>query len=113
MKKVRLSLQWFFVAAMGLSASHCSIFLSPSRNADVYIPFIKNSPNECYFLDEFMPVPDGLVKGKTGSLNLRYYTYKSANYKDWQATHIILSFYSQDDRCWSLFEEYLIKDNAI
>ncbi len=72
----------------------------------VQIPFIRNSANECYFLDEFMPTPDGMVTGKTGILSLRYYTYKAASYKDWGDKQIVLSFYSRDDRCWSLFEEY-------
>ncbi len=86
-------------------------FVGDSITAEpVLVPFIKNTPNECYFLDQFMPVPDGLVRGKNGSINLRYYDYKAANYKDWERKHIILSFYSQDDRCWSLFEEYYIID---
>ncbi|MEZ4742543.1 MAG: hypothetical protein R3B45_08860 [Bdellovibrionota bacterium] len=72
----------------------------------IELPFIKNSPEECYFLDEFMPVPDKLVPGKTGSLGLRYYTYNLANYKDWDHKQITLSFYSVDDQCWYLFEEY-------
>ena len=76
----------------------------------VQLPYIKNSPEECYFLDEFMPVPDNMVSGKHGRLPLRYYTYKSANYKDWEAQHVVLVFYSQDDRCWSLFEEYYVED---
>jgi len=70
------------------------------------IPFIKNSPDECYFLDEFMPVPDRLVPGRTGMLSLRYYTYDLATYKDWERKKITLSFYSNDNLCWHLFEEY-------
>ncbi len=76
-----------------------------SESDKVQIPFLRNSPNECYYLDEFMPVPDGMVAGKHGRLNLRYYTYKAASYKDWDQMHIVLAFYSQDDHCWSLFEE--------
>ncbi len=72
----------------------------------VKLPFIKNSANECYYLDEFMPLPTGMVTGKSGALSLRYYSYNSANYKDWENKQIVLSFYSDDDRCWSLFEEY-------
>jgi hypothetical protein len=72
------------------------------------LPFIKNSPSECYYLDEFMPVPDRMIPGKTGSLQLRYYTYNLANYKDWSRKKIILSFYSNDNLCWSLFEEYYV-----
>ncbi len=74
----------------------------------VTLPFIKNTPEECYYLDEFMPVPDSLVPGKSGSLSLRYYTYGLANYKDWEKKQVILSFYSSDERCWSLFEEYYV-----
>ncbi len=76
----------------------------------VNIPFIKNSANECYFLDEFMPTPDGMVTGKSGLLSLRYYNYKAANYKDWDERNVVLSFYSTDERCWSLFEEYYVKN---
>ena len=74
------------------------------------MPFLKNSPNECYYLDDFMPVPNDLVTGKSGSMNLRYYTYHSALYKDWGEQRIILSFYSKDQRCWTLFEEAYVVD---
>lgn len=74
----------------------------------VQLPFIKNSANECYYLDEFMPTPDNMVAGKSGPMALRYYTYKAADYKDWESRHIVLSFYSRDEKCWSLFEEYYI-----
>lgn len=76
----------------------------------VQLPYLKNSANECYYLDEFMPVPDSMVAGKYGRLNLRYYTYRVAHYKDWNEKQVILSFYSQDDRCWSLYEESYIPD---
>ncbi|MBP6217671.1 MAG: hypothetical protein KA436_03675 [Oligoflexales bacterium] len=72
------------------------------------LPYIKNTANECYYLDEFMPTPNHLVTGKAGSLNLRYYTYNSASYKDWREKQIVLSFYSKDERCWSLFEEFFV-----
>lgn len=73
------------------------------------LPFIKNTAEECYYLDEFMPTPDNMVAGRNGSMSLRYYTYNLANYKDWENKQIILSFYSADDLCWSLFEEYYIQ----
>jgi hypothetical protein len=57
-----------------------------------------------------MPVPDGMVAGKNGSLDLRYYTYKTANYKDWRLKGIMLSFYSRNGHCWSLFEEYYLAE---
>ncbi len=94
---------FFMVAALVLN--RCAITATPSPT-EVYIPFFKNSSNECYYLDEFMPVPDGLVKGKIGALNLRYYTFKCARYKELEDIELVLAFYSQDERCWSLFEEY-------
>ena len=69
------------------------------------LPYLKNTPNECYFLDEFMPAPSNLVTGKTRGLDIRYYTYNSIKYKDIEASQVVLSFYSKDHRCWSLFEE--------
>ena len=72
----------------------------------VQLPYMKNSSNECYFLDEFMPTPDSLITGRSGNLSLRYYSYKGATYKQWDNTRINLSFYSHDMRCWSLFEEF-------
>lgn len=76
----------------------------------VQIPFMKNSANECYYLDDFMPLPDTMVTGRYGALRLRYYTFKAANYKKWSNNQVVLSFYSMDDSCWSLFEEYYIID---
>ena len=86
----------------------CQTTVTLDINDGVQLPFLKNSANECYFLDEFMPIPDSLVSGKSGRLLLRYYTYKSALYKDYTDKHIILSFYSADEKCWSLFEEYFV-----
>lgn len=74
----------------------------------INLPYMRNIANECYYLDEFMPVPDALVKGRNGQLNLRYYTYRTANYKEFKDQSLILSFYSQDEKCWSLFEELLV-----
>lgn len=79
-----------------------------SGDEGVLLPFLKNSPQECYYLDEFMPVPNNLVSGKMGSLTLRYYTYNTATYKDWTDKRIVLSFYSTDEHCWSLFEEFYV-----
>ena len=72
---------------------------------DVIIPFLRNSSNECYYLDEFMPAPDSMVSGESGGMKLRYYTYLKAQYKEWRSFTILLSFYSLDRKCWSLFEE--------
>ena len=77
--------------------------------ATVELPFLKNSHEECYYLDEFMPTPNRMVTGQSGALDLRYYSYNAANYKDWKDQEIVLSFYSRDQRCWSLFEEYYLK----
>lgn len=76
----------------------------------VQIPFMKNSANECYYLDDFMPLPETMVTGRYGALRLRYYTFKAANYKKWRDHQVVLSFYSLDDNCWSLFEEYYVAD---
>jgi hypothetical protein len=106
-------LWWKFTAILSLLVTiGCQTpesMSSASNSADVLnLPFIKNSPNECYYLDEFMPTPDNMVTGKTGTLSLRYYTYEQATFKDWSRSKIILSFYSNDERCWSLFEEYYV-----
>ena len=92
------------------AATGCKTAVSTGAADPTFLPFLKNSPNECYYLDEFMPVPDSLVSGKAGSLDLRYYSYKMANYKEWRAKQIMLSFYSKNGRCWSLFEEYYIAE---
>lgn len=93
-----------------IGTTSCQILFSTKKLTDqgVLLPFLKNTPNECYYLDDFMPAPNNMVSGKSGSLNLRYYTYNGASYKDWQDQQIILSFYSKDGRCWSLFEEYYV-----
>jgi hypothetical protein len=72
----------------------------------VQVPYMKNSSNECYYLDEFMPTPDAMITGRNGTLSLRYYSYKGATYKEWSNSKINLAFYSNDMRCWSLFEEF-------
>lgn len=72
----------------------------------VELPFMRMEPTECYYLDDFLPTPDSMVTGKSGGLFLRYYTYNSAIYKFWKEEKVMLAFYSRDQRCWSLFEEY-------
>lgn len=91
-----------------LSTASCrGVFFAPDLTpGTVQLPYMKNSSNECYFLDEFMPTPDALITGRSGNLSLRYYSYKGATYKQWENTRINLSFYSNDTRCWSLFEEF-------
>ena len=94
--------------ALSMLLSGCStVSVSASLKADeaVNLPMFKNTANECYYLDDFMPIPDSMVVGKSGALHLRYYTYNAAKYKQWKNRKIILSFYSTDDHCWSLFEE--------
>jgi len=97
-------------ATLLLAASGCRTAFTATTIEPVRLPFLKNSANECYFLDEFMPVPDGLVSGKSGALDLRYYSYKIANYKEWRNKEIMLSFYSKNGHCWSLYEEYYVTD---
>src|SRR5690349_10250226 len=53
------------VVAAAFVQQGCQTAVSTGTEA-VYLPFLKNTPNECYYLDEFMPVPDGLVSGKNG-----------------------------------------------
>lgn len=96
---------------LALTACQSLAGLAPSLAppvATLNLPSLKNSPGECYYLDDFMPVPNNMVTGKSAALNLRYYTYNAATYKDWQDKQILLSFYSQDGHCWSLFEEYYV-----
>ena len=98
-----------FLALLFLSA--CATLNFGRDNEPLLIPYIKNSPNECYYLDEFMPIANNMVTGKSGSLNLRYYTYNKATYKDWRnKNQIVLAFYSKDGQCWSLYEEYFVND---
>ncbi len=100
--------QNLFLALVILGASACQSVVKLEARMPVQVPYIRNSANECYYLDEFMPVPDSLVSGESGALKLRYYTYNSALYKDWAEREVILSFYSRDDKCWSLFEEFYL-----
>lgn len=72
----------------------------------VLLPFMRMDAGECYYLDDFMPTPDNMVAGKSSGLYLRYYTFRSATYKTWESERVMLAFYSRDNRCWSLFEEY-------
>jgi len=95
---------------MALLCTGCTIFSRVKTVETVQLPFLKNSAEECYYLDEFMPLPSRMVTGQAGALGLRYYSYNAATYKDWQDNRIVLAFYSRDDRCWSLFEEYYIVD---
>lgn len=112
----KLSILLIIKLSLALIASSCKTSgLNASLNLEivkdgVQLPYIKNTANECYFLDEFMPIPDNLVAGRSGKLKLRYYTYKLAHYKDFKDKHIILSFYSTDEECWSLFEEYYVSE---
>lgn len=82
--------------------------LEGSDLAPVDLPSLRVEAGECYYLDDFLPTPNNLVTGKNGGLFLRYYTYKSANYKMWSEREMMLSFYSRDNRCWSLFDESTI-----
>lgn len=96
------------LALLAAAGSGCAIV--PEKRKDfgitVTLPFMRMEAGECYFVDDFMPTPDNLVTGRSGGLYLRYYTYKSAVYKVWDEEKVMLAFYSRDNRCWSLFEEY-------
>lgn len=82
----------------------------PERRKDagfaVMLPFMRMDGGECYYLDDFMPTPDNMVSGKSSGLHVRYYTFRSATYKAWEQERVMLAFYSRDNRCWALFEEY-------
>jgi len=105
------SLAKLILAPVGLvTITSCTSYFRLKSAETVILPYIKNSANECYYLDDFMPMPDSMVTGESGVLKLRYYTYKAANYKTWDKNHVILSFYSDDEKCWSLFEEYLVTE---
>ena len=96
--------------ALGILAQGCVLSARVKTADTVSLPFLKNSHEECYYLDEFMPTPNRMVTGQSGALDLRYYSYNAANYKDWEEQQVVLSFYSRDQRCWSLFEEYFVKE---
>lgn len=105
-RKIQILLFMLSIFMLSIFATSCQTApFNSSAERGVVIPHLKNKANECYYLDEFMPVPNSMVTGKSGALNLRYYDYTEATYKQWQRLNIILSFYSHDGRCWSLFEE--------
>jgi hypothetical protein len=91
-----------------LLAAACSTLPEARKDLGfpVELPFMRMEPAECYFLDDFLPTPDSMVTGRSGGLHLRYYTYNSAIYKFWNEEKVMLAFYSKDEVCWSLFEEY-------
>jgi hypothetical protein len=101
----------FLVSIIFIFLSSC-MTVPPARTpsaAPVVLPFMRlEQGGECYFIDDFMPTPDSLVLGKATGLSLRYYTYWNAQYKYWSEVGVMLSFYSRDNRCWSLFEEYIL-----
>ena len=105
-------MRYLFILITVTLLSGCAVLFSTKKvtQEGLVVPFIKNTPNECYFLDEFMPTPNALVTGRAGSIALRYYTFNSASYKEWKDKQIVLAFYSLDDRCWSLFEEYYVAE---
>ena len=97
-----------FLCSAMLFLAGCETLVKLEGRTPVVLPYIKNTANECYYLDDFMPVPDSMVTGEAGLLRVRYYTYKFANYRNWQNREIVLSFYSRDEKCWSLFEEFYL-----
>lgn len=101
---------FILLGAILLNGCRTTWFSNDLAVESVRLPALKNSANECYYLDEFMPTPDGMVSGRAGAMNLRYYSYKAATYKEWKGVQINLAFYSSDLRCWSLFEEFYSKE---
>lgn len=110
-KKMRLE-RLVFITLFSLLLNGCNTLPPILRGAaptPVNLPFLRlEQAGECYFVDDFMPTPDSLVSGKTSSLFLRYYTYWNARYKYWSNVGVLLAFYSRDERCWALFEEYAL-----
>lgn len=96
---------------LSLALSGCQFFGHKSvKDEGLVLPFIKEEPSECYYLDDFMPVPNNMVSGKAMAMNVRYYTYEDAYYKDWPKRRVTLGFYSQDQKCWTLYEEYYLDE---
>lgn len=111
MRNLRKTSLLFYLALSLAIVAGCQTSVAVKPEEPVALPFLKNTPNECYFLDDFMPTPERIVSGRSGSAKLRYYVYKIAKYKDTQYNQVVLAFYSGDDRCWSLYEERYIRDN--
>ena len=111
MRNLRTTSLLFYLACSLALVAGCQTSVAIKPEDPVALPFLKNTPNECYFLDDFMPTPDRMVSGRSGSAKLRYYVYKIAKYKDTQYNQVVLAFYSGDYRCWSLYEERYIRDN--
>ena len=66
------------MAATVILLAGCQTSLAVKPEEPVALPYLKNTPNECYFLDDFMPTPERMVSGRSGSAKLRYYVYKVA-----------------------------------
>lgn len=101
----------FAVMTTLLALSGCQASVAVKPEEPIALPFLKNTPNECYYLDEFMPTPQRMVSGRSGSSKLRYYVYNVADYKNTQYDQVVLAFYSGDERCWSLYEERYLKNS--
>ena len=99
---------WFLTLTSLALAGCVTAHDGKDRTSSVTLPYLRLESSECYYLDDFIPTPDTLVTGKNNGLFLRYYTYKLANYKSWTERNLMLSFYSRDNRCWSLFDEALL-----
>ncbi len=100
---------WLLFAFVSFVVSGCASMAPEKRKdfgAPVALPFMRMEANECYYIDDFLPTPDLMVTGKSNGMYLRYYTYEAAIYKIWDKERIMLAFFSRDNRCWSLFEEY-------
>ena len=107
MNAVRLMLKTLLLAQ--LLVAGCVSSMNIKRAAPVDLPLLINTANECYYIEDFLPVPNNILSGQSGKYAVRKYFYKNANYKDKLETDMMLSFYSKDGRCWSLYEEYAIE----
>ena len=106
----RINIQSAFVAlltvVMAVMTSGCLKSLTIHAADPVDLPLMRNTASQCYYIDEFLPLPNNVLTGRSGEYALRHYFYKKANYKEWGELPVMLSFYSKDGRCWSLYEEY-------
>lgn len=74
----------------------------------VHLPSLEREGSQsCYVIEDLLPKPNLLKKEQTSQFSLRYYTYTNAQYKDWKSVGVVLAFYSVDNHCWSLFDEYV------
>ena len=71
----RFMRRYWYIVIISLLGFSCASQDLDNPISDIPVPYLKNSPGECYYLDEFMPIPEALVAGKKGRLYLRSSSY--------------------------------------